>query len=123
MTGRQLYEQSLSLLGLELEDVEWMENHAVGCINQLLSDRLYEQRALCRAQGMPEPAVPPTCSSLEEEILYDEMLVRECFPYGLGALLVAEDDHTMFNWMMSEYERRIAYYAPCTLTQMRGMDE
>ena len=123
MTGKQLYEQSLSLLGLELEDVSWMESHAVGCINQMLSDHLYEQRTLCYAHGVPAPVIAPTLSSLEEEIPYDEMFVRECFPYGLAALLVAEDDHTMFNWMMSEYERRVTYYAPCTFTQIRGMEE
>ena len=123
MTGKQLYEQSLALLGLEEEDVSWMQAHAVGCINQMMSDHLHDQGMLCLARGHAMPEHAPVLSDLEEEIPYDEMFVRECFPYGLAALLIAEEDHTMFNWMMSEYERRSSYYAPCVMTQMRETDE
>lgn len=123
MTGRQLYDQAICLLGMEQENVTYLEEMAVGCINQMLSDRMYEHNALCRARGEEGVAFPPALVSLDDEIQYDDMLVCECFPYGLAALLVAEDDRTMFNWLMSEYERRAAYYAPCTLTQIRGMDE
>ncbi len=123
MTGRQLYDQALTLLGMERDDMTYLEDRMVGCINQLMSDRLYEQNALTRAQGGEALPTAPTLIDGDEEIPYEEMLVRECFPYGLAALLIAEDDRTMFNWLMSEYERRAAYYAPCTLTQLRGMDE
>lgn len=119
MTGRQLYEQALILLGMEQENVPYLEEMAPGCINQMLSDRLYEHNALCRAQGTDGFSTAPELDSMDDDIPYDEMLVRECFPYGLAALLIAEDDRTMFNWLMSEYERRAAYYAPCTLTQIQ----
>lgn len=126
MTGRQLYEQALVLLGLEEEHVDYLEKMAIGCINQLLYDRNYEQNALLRvrqnrAAAGERPVVP--LDHLEEEIPYDERFVQECFPYGLAALLIAEDDRTMFNWLMSEYEQHAAYYAPCTETPIRGMDE
>ena len=120
MTGRQLYEQAAVLLGLDAEQAVYLESLVPGCINQLLSDRMYEQNALQRTQDALTAA--PTLHSLEEEIPYDEMLVRECFPYGLAALLIAEEDHTMFNWLMSEYERRAAYYAPCVLTDLQETD-
>ncbi|HIV67786.1 MAG TPA: hypothetical protein IAA32_02850 [Candidatus Butyricicoccus stercorigallinarum] len=123
MTGREVYEQALALLGMERGDVPWMERTAAGCLRQMLADRLYEQGALCRAQGRDAPRGVPALGDLDEEIAYDELFVRECFPYGLGALLVAEDDRTMFNWLMSEYERRAAYYAPCTQTALREADE
>ena len=80
-------------------------------------------RALCRAQGRDAPAAAPVMEELDEEVPYDELFVRECFPYGLAALLIAEDDRTMFNWLMSEYERPAAYYAPCTLTDLQEADE
>ena len=123
MIGRQVYEQALVLLGMEHNDVPWMENMAAGCISQMLADRLYEQRALCCAQDKIPPGIPPVLDDLDEEIPYDELFVRECFPYGLAALLVAEDDRTMFNWLMSEYERHAAYYAPCMLTDLQEADE
>ncbi|MDO5783822.1 MAG: hypothetical protein Q4P20_02025 [Eubacteriales bacterium] len=126
MTGKQLYEQAVVLLGMETEQVVYLEPLVLGCINQMLNDRLYEQNALQRAQGGDVQhmlATAPALESLEDEVPYEEMFVRECFPYGLAALLVAEDDRTMFNWLMSEYERRAAYYAPCTLTDMQEMEE
>lgn len=123
MTGRQLYEQALTLLGMEQDHAAYFEEMAMGCMNQLLCDRLYEHNALERAQGGETLLTAPELESLEDTIPYNEMLVRECFPYGLAALLTAEDDHTMFNWMKSEYETRAAYYAPCTLTQLREMEE
>lgn len=126
MTGNQLYEQAVALLGLEMEQVTYLETLALSCINQMLNDRMYEQNALQRAQDRDTQhmlVTAPALESLDEEIPYEEMFVRECFPYGLAALLVAEDDRTMFNWLMSEYERRAAYYAPCTLTEMQEMEQ
>lgn len=127
MTGRQLYEQALVLLGLEEENVPYLEEMALGCINQMLYDRNYEQNALLRARGDSAAVagcIPPdTLDSLEEEVPYEERFVQECFPYGLAALLIAEDDRTMFNWLISEYQQHAAYYAPCIETSIRGMEE
>lgn len=126
MTGNQLYEQAVVLLGLETEQVTYLQPLALSCINQMLNDRLYEQNALQRSHGGSAQhmlAAAPALEHMDEEIPYDEMFVRECFPYGLAALLVAEEDRTMFNWLMSEYERRAAYYAPCTLTDMQEMEQ
>ncbi|MDO4173311.1 MAG: hypothetical protein Q4D42_00980 [Eubacteriales bacterium] len=124
MTGKQLYEQALTLLGLEQEQVDYLERMAVGCINQLLYDRNDAQNALLQVQNGTTArrmsAIP--LDSLEEEIPYDERFVQECFPYGLAALLIAEDDRTMFNWLMSEYEQHAAYYTPCIETPIRGTD-
>ena len=123
MTGKQLYEQAAVLLGLDMEQAVYLEPFVCGCINQLLRDRMYEQNAVQRTRGIQQTlTAAPTVDSMEEELPYDEMLVCECFPYGLAALLVAEEDHTMFNWLMSEYERRAAYYAPCALTDMQETD-
>lgn len=127
MTGRQLYEQALVLLGLEAETVPYLEEMALGCINQMLYDRNYEQNALLRACGdqtaLTDCIPPGALDNLEEEIPYDERFVQECFPYGLAALLIAEDDRTMFNWLISEYQQHAAYYAPCIETPIRGMEE
>ena len=123
MTGKQLYEQTLSLLGMTDEDAAELEPRAAGCINQMLSDHLYENNAMLYSRGCHGSAAAAQISDLEEEIPYEEMLVRECFPYGLAAMLIASDDRTMFNWMMNEYERRVEYYAPCVMTDLKGLEE
>mgnify|MGYP000080922403 CR=1 FL=1 len=46
MTGIDLFEQAMMLSGLELEDAEALKPFALGCINQLLRDRAYEQQRL-----------------------------------------------------------------------------
>ncbi len=120
MTGRELYNQAIVLLGIDTEDVGYLEELATDCINQLLCDRLYEHNALLRQQVQQPDSAAPRIGELDEEVPYQEMLVRECFPYGLAALLIAEDDRTMFNWLNSEYERRAAFYAPCEETSLRG---
>ena len=46
MTGIDLFEQAMMLSGMELEDAEALKPFALGCINQLLRDRAYEQQRL-----------------------------------------------------------------------------
>lgn len=123
MTGAELFEQAMILNGMEAEDAEALRPFALGCINQLLRDRVYEQLRLTADteewSGL-RPAAALNC--LEDEIPYEECFVQECFPYGLAAMLIEEDDHSKFNWLMEEYERRVAYYAPCVQTPILGTD-
>ena len=114
MTGIDLFEQAMMLSGMELEDAEALKPFALGCINQLLRDRAYEQQRLT-AHAEQWSALRPAAAlnGLEDEIPYEECFVQECFPYGLAAMLMEEDDHSKCNWLMEEYERRAAYYASC----------
>ena len=48
-------------------------------------------------------SVPPRMEALEDELPAPEWLARECLPYGLAALLCADDDKAKFNWAADEY--------------------
>lgn len=123
MTGLELFEQAMILNGLEAEDAEALQPFALGCINQLLRDRAYEQQRLTAGTTEWSTLRPAAVlDTLEDEIPYEECFVQECFPYGLAAMLIEEDDHNKFNWLMEEYERRAAYYAPCVQTPILETD-
>ena len=113
MTGTELYTRAIALLGLRESEVKYYEELALECLNQLLDDHLWEQNALCAAKGVDGLTTAPEMSALTQNIPYEENMVRECFPYGLAAMLVAEEDHEEYNRMNEEMERRIAYYSPC----------
>lgn len=124
MTGRELYARAVALLGQNEQDVEYYEEIALELINQLLADYLWEHNALCYAAGRGDyyPCAPELLE-LEDEIPYEERMVRECFPYGLAAMLVADEDREEYNRMMDALEKRMAYYQPCYETRIREEEE
>ena len=65
--------------------------------------------------------MPPQLSALTEEMPADEWLARECLPYGLAALLVADDDKDKFNWAGREFADRLLAHCPAELTAVREM--
>ncbi len=124
MTGRELYRRAVALLGQESADVTYYEDIALEAINQLLADYLWEHNALCHTFGWTDYYIsPPELLALDDAIPYAERMVRECFPYGLAALLVADEDHEEYNRMMDALEQRIRNYQPCCETWMREMEE
>ena len=64
---------------------------------------------------------PPRLHALSDEIPAGDWLVRECFPYGLAALLVADDDKAKFNWAANEYTDRLLRHCPAQFTAIREM--
>ena len=64
---------------------------------------------------------PPRMMALTEEIPAGDWLTRECFPYGLAALLVADDDKAKFNWAATEYTDRLLRHCPAQFTGIQEM--
>ena len=64
---------------------------------------------------------PPRMTALTEEIPAGDWLTRECFPYGLAALLVADDDKAKFNWAATEYTDRLLRDCPAQFTGIQEM--
>lgn len=110
MTGNEVYEAAAVLLGEERGKLSYYRSFAVGCLNQLLANSFRENNSLLVSRGEPELLRPPVLNALSEDIPYQDGLVRECFPYGLGALLVADDDKNRFNWLIFEFENRLKRY-------------
>ena len=118
MTGEQLFQRAAALLGQELPDTAYLRTFALPCINQLLWDTLHCQQALERSRGMEATQRAPRLPQFEEEIPYEDGLVNTCFPYGLAALLVADDDREEYNRFSAEFEQRLRRYCPCEFTAL-----
>ena len=121
MTGTACYEAALNLLGETLDTGVYYEQFALPALGQLLAKSLREINAVRVSQGEDALAVPPRMTSLDEDIPADESLVAECFPYGLAALLVADDDKAKFNWAASEYAERLLCHCPAQLSAVQEM--
>lgn len=121
MTGTECYCAALNLLSETRDTGVYYEQFALGALNQLLTNSLREINAMRAAQHEEPLAVPPRLTSLEEDIPADDCLVSECFPYGLAALLVADDDKAKFNWAASEYAERLLCHCPAQLTAVQEM--
>ena len=111
MTGTECYHAALNLLGETPNTGVYYEQFALGALNQLLANSLREINAQRTAQHEPELTVPPRLSALDEELPADDCLAAECFPYGLAALLVADDDKAKSQ--KNKNRRRIQSGAVC----------
>lgn len=121
MTGTECFRAALNLLSETPDSGAYYEQFALGALNQLLTNSLREINAE-RAFGGEQPfAAPPRVSALTEELPACDWLVRECFPYGLAALLVADDDKDKFNWAANEYTTRLLRHCPAQLTAIQEM--
>lgn len=121
MTGTECFRAALTLLSETPESGVYYEQFALGALNQLLVNSLHEINAERLFSGEAALAVPPRLSSLSDELPAADWLVRECFPYGLAALLVADDDKAKFNWAANEYTDRLLRHCPAQFTAIQEM--
>ena len=121
MTGTECFHAALNLLSETPNTGVYYEQFALRALNQLLANSLREINA-ARAQAGETPFdAPPQLDALTGEIPADDWLARECFPYGLAALLVADDDKAKFNWATTEYAERLLRHCPAQFTAVQEM--
>lgn len=121
MTGTECYQAALALLAETTDSAGYYDKFALYGMNQLLANCFRENNAL-REQAALEPfSQPPRMEHISEEIPADEAMAAECFPYGLAALLVCEDDKAKFNWCAAEFSERLARHCPASLLPIGEM--
>lgn len=115
MTGEQCFMAAMNLLAEQEEGATYYRAFALGAVNQLLANCQRENNALREAAGQQTRLTPPILAALEDEIECDEAMVCECFPYGLAALLVCDEDKAKFNWLATEFAERVDRHCPAVL--------
>ncbi|MGI6180843.1 MAG: hypothetical protein ACOYIE_02045 [Agathobaculum sp.] len=121
MTGTECFRAALNLLSETPDSGAYYEQFALGALNQLISNSLREinaERVFCAEQPF---AAPPRMAALADQIPAGDWLASECFPYGLAALLVADDDKEKFNWAANEYAVRLLRHCPAQFTAVQEM--
>lgn len=121
MTGTECFAAALALLGETRDSGAYYETFALPALHQLLCNCLRESNALRESEGLLPLPSAPRMETLSEEIPADDMLVRECFPYGLAALLTCDDDKEKFNWAGKEFSSRLLAYCPASMTAVQEM--
>lgn len=121
MTGTECFRAALNILSETPDSGVYYEQFALGALNQLLANSLREMNAERASDGKDVLLVPPRMTALTEELPAGDWLARECFPYGLAALLVADDDKAKFNWAATEYSERLLNYCPAQFTAVQEM--
>lgn len=97
MTGTECCRAAMTIMGAGADSSEYYAQFALGALNQLIANSLREINAERVQQGESAFSVPPRMEALEDELPAPEWLARECLPYGLAALLCADDDKAKFN--------------------------
>ena len=121
MTGTECCRAAMTIMGAGADSSEYYAQFALGALNQLIANSLREinaERVFCAEQPH---AAPPRMDALDEDIPTGDWLARECFPYGLAALLVADDDKAKFNWAAAEYADRLLRHCPAQFTGIQEM--
>ena len=134
MTGTECFRAALNILSETPDSGVYYEQFALGALNQLLANSLREMNAERASDGkdvllvpprmtalMPQPSLIYREPALTEELPAGDWLARECFPYGLAALLVADDDKAKFNWAATEYSERLLSHCPAQFTAVQEM--
>ena len=121
MTGTECFRAALNILSETPDSGVYYEQFALGALNQLIANSLREINAERVQQGEAAFSVPPRMEALEDELPAPEWLARECLPYGLAALLCADDDKAKFNWAADEYAERLLLHCPAQFTAVQEM--
>ena len=92
MTIMECYEQAVSLIPEKPEENIDMQRFAVVWCNILLAETLAYENIYRKANGMEELLRVPMLNEVDEEIPYNERLVRGAFPYGMARWIFREND-------------------------------
>lgn len=122
MTGTECFHAALNLLSETPNTGVYYEQFALRALNQLLANSLREinaERVFRAEQPLDGAAVHDHADRGDPGGATG--LARECFPYGLAALLVADDDKAKFNWAATEYAERLLRHCPAQFTAVQEM--
>ena len=92
MTVKECYEHAVSFLPEKPEENTEMQKFAVVWCNILLAETMRNENVCRRAKEQEELKKVPLVKNEEDEIPYDEEMVRAAFPYGMARFVFREND-------------------------------
>lgn len=105
MTGKELYDRALNLLsyknadGTDNGDCTDMLSRAPDLINVLLAETFTLRQRLTTGNAISLEYL----NSLEDTVPCEEPILGGVLPYGLAALLIAEEDKGLYKEMYDRY--------------------
>ena len=92
MTIKECYEHAVSLLPEKPEENPNMQSFMVAWCNILLAENFENENFYRAAEGLPMLSRVPVLFYAEDEIPYNEKLVKMAFPYGMARWIFREND-------------------------------
>ena len=92
MKVKECYEQAVSFLPEKPEENTEMQKFAVVWCNIILAETMRNENICRRAKGQAELEKVPLVKNEEDEIPYDEEMIRAAFPYGMARFVLREND-------------------------------
>lgn len=103
MTGNDILDNALALMFEERQRSPDYVSYAPRILNMLLPETFGVNNQLRRLAGKEPLAAPPVISTLEEEVVYEDDLVRSVLPWGLAAWLLMGDEEGRYPDYLSMY--------------------
>ena len=92
MTVKECYEHAVSLIPEKPEENIDMQKFAVTWCNILLAETFIHENILRKGKELSEIEKVPQVEFLEDEIPFDDEMVRRVFPYGMARFVFREND-------------------------------
>ena len=92
MTVKECYEQAVSLIPEKPEENIEMRKFAVIWCNILLAETFCHENILRKGRNLPGIEKVPQVESENDEIPFDDEMVRKVFPYGMARFVFREND-------------------------------
>ena len=92
MTVKECYEHAVSLIPEKPEENLDMQKFAVTWCNILLAETLCHENILRKEKNLPKLPRVPQVEKDEDEIPFDDEMVRKVFPYGMARFVFREND-------------------------------
>jgi hypothetical protein len=92
MTVKECYEQAVSLIPEKPEENIDMQKFAVIWCNVLLAETHCHENILRKGKNLPEIERVPQVENENDEIPFDDEMVRRVFPYGMARFVFREND-------------------------------
>ena len=116
MTVRECYEQAVSLIPEKPEENIEMQKFAVTWCNILLAETLCHENILRKGKNLPEIRKVPQVENENDEIPFDDEMVRRVFPYGMARFVFRENDdisasHEFYQLYVSALSEAVPVFA------------
>lgn len=89
MTAKNLFDMAMGLL--QEDDTEEFEEFAIPMLNVILAETFYVNNSLRSAAGKNKLDDIPQIIDLNDELVYENYLLLNAFPYGLAAKIMLDD--------------------------------
>ncbi len=92
MTGRQLYEKSLSLISETTDTAGFPDAQVISLINFVLFECFKINNSIRASKDLEKFAAPQQITAMTDTLTYDDDLTLIVIPYGLVSKLLESDD-------------------------------